>query len=71
MAVVVSKKQSKSAVVRNRIRRRLYEAGRELIPVDARYDLVITVMTDKVATIPKKDIDKTFNELLQASGIKT
>ncbi len=69
LAIVVSKKQSKSAVVRNRIRRRLYEAGRELIPLDKGCDLVITVVSDKVATINQKDINKTLSQLLQISGI--
>jgi len=69
LAVVVSKKQSKSAVVRNRIRRRLYEAGRELIPPDAAYDLVLTVFSDQLATMPKKDINETISRLLQMSGI--
>jgi ribonuclease P protein component len=69
LAVVVSKKQSKSAVVRNRIRRRLYEAGRELIPESSCYDLVFTVTSDQTAIIPKKDINETLSLLLQTSGI--
>lgn len=70
LAVVVSKKQSKSAVVRNRIRRRLYEAGREHIPQNAAYDLVLTVYSDEFATMPQKDINKTISRLLQIAGLE-
>lgn len=74
LAVVVSKKQSKSAVVRNRIRRRLYEVAREVVPRQlpdiGGYDLVLTVMTDKVATIPQKIIHNTLLRIVQMSGIR-
>ena len=69
LAVVVSKKQHKSAVVRNRIRRRIYEAGRELIPQAAAYDLVITVMSDQLAIVSKKDINNILSQLLQISTV--
>lgn len=50
VAVVVSRKVSKSAVVRNRIRRRLYEIVRELAPkLKDSPDIVITVFHDSVA----------------------
>ena len=70
-AVVVSKKISKSAVVRNRIRRRLYECVRvhaDVIPPDT--DLVITVYSDQVATIPIEQLDATLVGLL-ADATKT
>jgi ribonuclease P protein component len=48
-AVVVSKKVHKSAVVRNRMRRRLYELVRELEgQIAAPYDIVITVYQDSL-----------------------
>jgi len=66
LAVVVSKKQSKSAVVRNRIRRRLYEAGRELLTDRAgALDLVLSVTDERVATMDKKDINKIILSFLQ------
>ncbi|MBI3337916.1 ribonuclease P protein component [Candidatus Saccharibacteria bacterium] len=44
LAIVVSKKVNKSAVTRNRIRRRLYEAVRQYeSKIIEPYDLVITV----------------------------
>src|SRR6478609_11230175 len=57
VAVVVSRKVSKSAVVRNRIRRRVYEMVRE----NARrcpkaLDLVFTVYGDTVAELPHAEL---------------
>lgn len=52
LAVVVSKKVNKSAVVRNRIRRRVYEAFRQNINPDQAYDLVFTVFSEQIADMP-------------------
>lgn len=73
LAVVVSKKVHKSAVVRNRIRRRLYEAVRQLEPsIIEPYDIVITVFHENVATIPADQIQKlVFAQLAQAGIIVT
>lgn len=65
LAVVVSRKVSKSAVVRNRIRRRLYEHVRVLSgSFTAAHDLVLVVYDEKVATLPpdrlQAEIDKLF-----------
>lgn len=50
VAVVVSKKVSKSAVTRNRIRRRVYEAVRaQESHIKPGSDLVFTVYSDKLA----------------------
>src|ERR1017187_5326666 len=56
IAVVVSKKVSKSAVMRNRIRRRIYEAVRENITTDEPYDLIFTVFSDVVAILPAAEL---------------
>lgn len=69
MAVVVSKKVSKSAVVRNRIRRRIYEAAREQLSVTVPYDLVFTAQGLRLATMPKKELNKIISRLLQVSGM--
>jgi ribonuclease P protein component len=59
LAVVVSKKVSKSAVTRNRIRRRLYETVRRHdSQLTAPYDLVITVFGENLATMPAEDIER-------------
>jgi ribonuclease P protein component len=61
VAVVVSKKVSKSAPERNRIRRRLYE----LIRVEAaeklpNLDIVISIFDAEVAIMPASDLKKVF-----------
>lgn len=72
MAVVVSKKVSKSAVVRNRIRRRLYEAARELKKIhDAPwpYDLVLTVHDERLAAVPADELRQGLTRLLQKTKV--
>ncbi len=69
-AVVVSKKISKSAVKRNRMRRRLYEIVRknqDQLTVSA--DIVITVYSDEVATIPNSELEPTLLKLLAQAGV--
>lgn len=57
LAVVVSKKVSKSAVVRNRIRRRLYEVVRILSSsITTPTDMVMTVFHETVATMPHEEL---------------
>lgn len=68
VAVVVSRKVSKSAVVRNRIRRRLYEAVRQTLPDESRVDLIFTVYDDKIAALPKGELDAKVNNLLQKAS---
>lgn len=56
-AVVVSKKVSKSAVIRNRIRRRVYEALSAQDPARlAGYDVMITVFQDSVTMLAFGDL---------------
>ncbi len=70
LAVVVSKKVSKSAVVRNRIRRRLYEAVRLQAPkFNAPYDIVITVFHESLATLPADEVTKMVYTQLKQAGI--
>lgn len=65
VAVVVSKKVHKSAVVRNRIRRRLYELIRLAALQDQpAYDVVVSVFSDKVAELPAQQLAQEFNKLL-------
>ncbi len=59
LAVVVSKKVHKSAVVRNRIRRRLYELVRILYSSEtAPRDLLITVFDERIATTAPEELKK-------------
>lgn len=69
-AVVVSRKVHKSAVVRNRIRRRIYEIIRHQEPLIIRpYDIVVTVFSEQVADMPSTNLEKMLIEQLQRSGI--
>ena len=70
VAVVVSKKVSKSAVVRNRIRRRAYEAVRlQITGLDRPYDLVFMIYDIETATVPATTLQKTVRQLLQRAGV--
>jgi ribonuclease P protein component len=66
VAVVVSRKVSKSAVVRNRIRRRVYDQIRQLSPAfPGGMDLVFTVYSDQVATMESDQLAVAVQELLK------
>jgi len=64
-AVVVSRKVSKSAVVRNRIRRRLYELVRQQeSSIKPGSDLVFTVFDERVAELPPAKLRDVIDSLL-------
>ena len=70
LAVVVSRKVHKSAVVRNRIRRRIYEIVRvHEVRITAPYDIVLTVFTDQLATMPAPELAKAVLFQLEKAGI--
>ena len=65
LAVVVSKKVSKSAVVRNRIRRRIFEHVRKNIPsgdIQGK-EIIVTVFEGSAASIGAEDLSKRLNKL--------
>ena len=65
LAIVVSRKVDKSAVVRNRIRRRIYEALRNKYPkFTQNVDIVITVHDNALATMKAQDLDELIDQLL-------
>lgn len=64
VAVVVSRKVHKSAVVRNKIRRRVYEAVREVMPPGDGPALVITARDSKLQAIPYTAIRQEIVTLL-------
>jgi ribonuclease P protein component len=67
LAVVVSRKVHKSAVVRNRIRRRVYETFREYEHLFGPTDMVVTVFAESVATLPPAKLhDMIARQLEQA-----
>lgn len=68
MAVVVSRKVSKSAVVRNRIRRRIYEAVRKReADITGPYDIVFTAFGDQLAIMPASELlDRVYGKMEEA-----
>jgi ribonuclease P protein component len=69
VAVVVSRKVSKSAVTRNRIRRRIYEAVRQTDKsIAPGTDLVFTVYDDQVAELPASELREAVDDLLQKTA---
>lgn len=69
-AVVVSKKVSKSAVVRNRIRRRVFEVIRHHENrISQPYDIVITVFHENIATMPHEELKTMIRTQLSQAGI--
>ena len=70
VAVVVSKKVMKTAVGRNRIRRRVYEALREnfdLVPKER--DYIFVIFDKKVEAMPYKELVKLLGELVAESKV--
>ncbi|MEO6513567.1 MAG: ribonuclease P protein component [Candidatus Saccharimonadales bacterium] len=70
LAVVVSRKVHKSAVVRNRIRRRIFELYRLNAPQFAdQYDMIVTVFSEQIADTPATDLRNMVEKQLQQAGI--
>lgn len=63
VAVVVSKKTAKTAVARNRIRRRLYEWIRLNIPPSYEYDIMLTVFDEGFARVSSETLQKQLKEV--------
>lgn len=70
LAVVVSKKVNKTAVGRNRIRRRVYEALRlNMDYIPKKTDYVFVVYSGDVLTMPFKELEKTLGKLVEQSKV--
>lgn len=68
IAVVVSKKVAKSAVERNRIRRRIYEALRKNLEyIPERKDYIFVVFSKAIKDMPFSELEKLLGELVQSS----
>jgi len=64
ISVVVSKKVLKSAIGRNRIRRRLYEYVRQQLPrLNDTYDIVIITTLAEVRTLPYAELSDLLEQL--------
>jgi ribonuclease P protein component len=69
-AVVVSRKVHKSAVVRNRIRRRIYEIVRLELPTNVPpHDLIFTVYSEQVADVSAAQLKRAVRRLLRQAGL--
>ena len=69
-AVVVSKKTLKSAVGRNRIRRRLYEVIRAELPrIEKPVDCIFVVYSKDVLNADYKELRNLIHNLLQEANI--
>lgn len=64
IAVSVGRKVNKSAVKRNRIRRRIFEAIRQNITIPDSYDLAFYIYNDSVETMPNKELVKLLENLI-------
>jgi len=70
IAVVISKKILKSAVRRNRIRRRIYEYIRAELPkINGIYDIAIIITSSELLSMSFEDISKQINQLFIQADI--
>jgi ribonuclease P protein component len=70
IAVVVSKKVHKSAVGRNRIRRRVYEILRQHIShFTGVYDVALIITSSEILTTPHDELALVVKNLLMRAGI--
>lgn len=70
LAVVVSRKVHKSAVVRNRIRRRIFELYRLHAPqFTDDYDMIVTVFSEQIADMPADKLRDAVQKQLAQAGI--
>ena len=70
IAVVVSKKVEKSAVGRNRIRRRIYEILRlNLDSIPKKMDYIFVVFNKDVMTMKHSELKKVISDLIKESKV--
>lgn len=70
VSVVVSKKVIKSAVGRNRIRRRVYEFTRHQLPsLSGVFDIVIIVTSSELRTIPSDQLEAQLTQLFEKAEL--
>ncbi len=70
IAVVISKKVLKSAVGRNRVRRRLYELMRRKINILPHgSDVVLIVGSPEIRTMPAEELETLLDQVLSEAGL--
>lgn len=69
-AVVVSKKVHKSAVGRNRIRRRVYEIIRHELPkIPHAYDIAVIVTSSEILTLPAPELEQIVQQSMEQAHL--
>jgi ribonuclease P protein component len=69
-AVVVSKKVHKSAVGRNRIRRRVFEIIRQELPnFKSAHDVAVMVFSSEVISLPQEELQATLRNLFAQADL--
>jgi ribonuclease P protein component len=69
-SIVVSKKVHKSAVGRNKIRRRLYEVIRAELPtMQPASDIALIVFSDELMDMPFEELTETIRQLFSQAGL--
>lgn len=69
-AVVISKKVLKSAVGRNRVRRRIYEIIRaEFMKFGGNHDVVVLVFSSEIAHLPHEELLQTLRDMFAEAGL--
>lgn len=67
---MISKKVLKSAVGRNRVRRRIYETVRHELPdIEQNQDMVFLVFSSEVLTLSPAELTEVVRQLLQNADI--
>lgn len=70
VAVVVSKKVEKTAVGRNRIRRRIYEITRQLLPeLNEPNDIIISVFSNEFSSIDHQKLTYLLTDLFKKANL--
>ena len=64
VAVIVSKKVAKSAVKRNRMRRRVYEILRQHFNFEKPYDIAVTIFSDEVLAVSHEELKEQLKKLV-------
>lgn len=68
-AVIVSRKVHKLAVQRNRVRRRIYEIIRAVVPPAIPYDFVLTVFDETIVDSPPEKLHNMIVSLFKKARI--
>ena len=70
VAVIVSKKVHKSAVKRNRIRRRIFAGIQDYTQrINTPHDIVFLVYKDSLLSLPQEELKRQLTKLLTLAGV--